>query len=1053
MKAQAIMEPYINSTPIQLSLIGLNDLTMPLDNWNKDTMKVDTINIEKDDIHLAPVEGDDSETLEVKLSDSILNKDQQKQLTQLIREFASIFAKNSADLGHTSLVKHVIQLKDGVTPTRSRPYPVPDKLKPVLKQQVNELLESGVITQSSAPNFVSPVLFVPKKDKTYRMCVDYRALNEGTVKSHQLLPTIPNIADVLAHRRYFSGLDLSAGYWQVEMDAASQDLTTFITPGLGVYKWKRMPFGLTNAPATFQRLMNAVLADFINDGDVICYVDDVLVASRTFSEHMDLLQRVFKRLQDSGLKLKLSKASWCGREITYLGHIISEHGFAPSPDNTKRLTEYPSPTTVKETQRIVGLLSYYRRHVRDFAKFSAPMNKAIKKNQPFRWTEECETALRYLIDRVTHAPILRFPILDGKSPYILTTDASGVSVAAALAQVQNGVEYPISFYSRSLNDTERRWGSAEMEVAAIVAGINAFRQYLLGNRFTVYTDNSACVQILRKPNLSPKLHRWSLLIQGYDFTIHHKEGRLNKVCDALSRVPVNSIREIPPEDEIRVAQRRDDSLAPIIRYLKDGEMPSGLEPAKKRRLEAEWQRHSIINDTLYRKGDGEMPVVVIPDQYKEVLLHKFHSSIEGMHLGIEKTTKNLLTVCYWERMRKDVETYLANCDSCARIKNPHQRIRVPMKGQMTNHVLETVCSDIAGPLPVTTRGNKWIIVFIDQFSKYCEILPMPDATADTVARIYVEEFVTRYGTPVNLLTDQGTNYMSDLMRKVNDMLEIRHKRTTPYHPGTNGQAERLIKVIKFCLAHVVNEQQRNWDSFLGFIRMAINQSWHATTNTSPAYVFFGRSMVTPTKLLLPRPQAAVIQEGQLPALLEARMQYIWGQVREYMRTAKQTQKEYYDRRVVAANLDIGDRVFKYTPRGRPGLATKLLQHWIGPYIVTRISDTNAWIRPVARPYTESKCVHLNLLKKFKGTNVPPEDTEVSDDEEELTDETTDTPPQPPGDDHEPTDMEEMEAVREEMAREQSTQMDGPPIRSEELVERRGLRRRPKPQRYDEYEYY
>jgi hypothetical protein len=231
------------------------------------------------------------------------------------------------------------------------------------------------------------------------------------------------------------------------------------------------------------------------------------------------------------------------------------------------------------------MLGYYRRHVENFSKHAAPLCELTRKDKSFKWTPQCEEAMRYLIRKVINAPVLRFPILDGSAPFILTTDASDVSLAATLAQVQDGMEHPIAFHSRSLNDAEKRRGSAENEVNAIVSGINVFRQYLLGNKFLVYTDNAACIQILKKPNLSPKLHRWALMIQDYDFDIFHKAGKANTVCDALSRIQVQAIHTVPPSDEIRVAQRRDAQLLPVIQYLLKGTYPHGIDVMEKEKLE------------------------------------------------------------------------------------------------------------------------------------------------------------------------------------------------------------------------------------------------------------------------------------------------------------------------------------------------------------------------------------------------------------------------------------------------------------------------------------
>lgn len=970
-----VMEPYVNSYTTQMSLLGLQDLL--------EDKTVKTIEV-TDDTHLVPVRNDQQIDIKssVDLSTSILNDMQKHELMELLAKHEGAFARHSMDIGIADVPEQVIRLKEGAIPHRSRPYPVAESLKPVLKKQIDDLLEAGIIVPSTAPNFISPIIMVKKPDGSWRLVIDYRKLNENTVKTHQILPTIPDVANILAHKRYFTSLDLASGYWQIGLSMESQDLTTFITPDLRLFKQKSCPFGSQQSPACFQRVMNAVLADFITAGEVICYVDDILLASKTFEEHLNLLDRVLERMRSRKLKLKLKKAAFCQKELKYLGHIITEHGYAPSPENTARLVNYPSPTNLRELQRIVGLLSYYRRHVRDFSKHAAPMLALTRKGRKYEWTEECERSLRFLIERVTSSPILRFPLMDGKSPFTLTTDASGISVAAALAQIQDGVEHPIAFFSKSLNDAERRWASAEMEVAAIVTGINAFRQYLLGNKFTVYTDNAACVHILKKANLSPKLYRWAAIVQEYDMVVKHKQGKQNTVCDALSRVRVSTIRQIPPRDDIRLAQRRDLSLNPIIRYLLHDETPVAYNQKQREKFIQECQQFEMIDGMLFKRRLENSPVVVIPDMYQELMLYRLHKSVEGMHLGITKTLKTLSEMCWWNGMRKAVEDYVNSCDSCAQIKNPYRRIRVPMKGQYPQHALQTVSCDLAGPFPVSKRGNKWFIVFVDHFTKYCEIVALPDARTETVAQAFVEQWVTRYGLPTNLLHDRGTNLVSAVMKRVSEMMGIKQKTTCAYNPRCNGLSEHCVKTIKFCLAHVVNEEHTDWDESLHFIQMAMNSSWHASTNSSPAKLFYGREMMTPTRMLLPGPPTSPVKEGEYPEMMEKRMQKIWQAARERMKIAKEAQKYYYDLKVVPSNIDVGDRVYKHSPRGKLGRATKLLHHWIGPYIVTKVNETNAWIRPMSKPHEESDCVHLNRLKKYCGNNNPPEDTEVSDGEDE-----------------------------------------------------------------------
>jgi hypothetical protein len=558
------------------------------------------------------------------------------------------------------------------------------------------------------------------------------------------------------------------------------------------------------------------------------------------------------------------------------------------------------------------------------------------------------------------------------------------------------------------------------------------------------------------------------MVQDYDFSIFHKEGRRNYVCDALSRAKVNNItvvegNVIPPAGELRIAQRNDGKISPYITYLVHGNLPENLGQKEQDKFMKEVENFEIEDDLLFRKRGDDIPVVVIPDQYQEVMLFRAHASVEGMHLGINKTTNTLLTMCWWYKLQADVEQFIKNCHSCMQVKNPQQRIRVPMGGQLPQHPLETVCSDIAGPFPRSLRGNKWIVVFIDQFTKYCDIIPIPDAKAETVAQVFVEEWICRHGICENFLSDQGANYMSAVMKRVHEMFGIRQKRTTPYHPSTNGLAERLIKTIKYCLAHVVDkETQNDWDTYLCFIRMVMNQTWHASINASPAKLFTAREMMTPTKLLLPRIQQNPVSEGEYPEIMEKKIQHIWQLGRQYLATSKEAQKFYYDQKLVPTNIDVGDRVYKYTPRGKAGLATKLLHHWIGPYVVTKVSDTNAWIRPISKLYSDSQCIHLNMLKKYSGTNIPPEDTEIGDDQDSVEEQTAPADADKSagravqGNPNASTDindhMESGDLVFNSPGEEQ-VQKEREVERDETKAQRFGLRRRPKPRADDDYYYY
>ena len=930
---------------------------------------INTVDIIEDELHCVPQPTKLEETAcfaskdlgkDVDFKNSILDNHQKCRLISLINAHPTAFSMHNNDFGRTSLIKHTIELEPGAKPFHSRPYPVPHHAREELNKQMQKLKDGGMIKQSMGSRFSSPVILVDKKDKSKRMCIDFRKLNSMTVKVKQRLPTMDDVATVLSRKKYFTSLDFMSGFWQVELDPESAELTTFVLPNYEMYRWTVMPFGLCNSPSSFQRLMNTVFVDLVATGNCIVYVDDVLIANKTFEEHLDTLEKCFKRLIECGLKLKLSKASFCQRELTYLGHTISEEGIAPSEDNVKKLLDYPSPRDRRTVESLLGLLNYYRKHIPNYAKIAAPITSLLRrKNQKgaqrkIDWSEEAESAMRLLIKKITEYPILRFPIHEHGYLYILTTDASSIAVAGALSQMQDGHEYPISFYSRKLSEGQSKWCSSELECFGIVASVNHFRQFLLGVKFKIYTDNTGCLEILKKPDLSGRLRRWALMLGDMEFTLHHKPGKINP-ADGLSRVgAVQTIKRILGPDDVKQAQKEDSHISNLIAYLRLGEFPIGCTSTLKRMIERESVKFEVLKGVLFRKRNEKRSVVVIPGCLKDLMLREFHESLEGMHYGIHKCVENLLEVCWWPKLRQDVIDYIEACESCATVKDPQRRTKVPLKSQHADYPMQTISVDVAGPLVESERGNKYLLCFVDHFTRYVDMFAIPNQTAETVARIFVEEYITRYGVCENLLSDRGTNFLSELVSEVNRLLNINKKSTTPFHPATNSAVERVFRVVKTKLAHFCSrETQKDWDQYVPFIRYVINQSWHASTNYSPAYLFYGRPLLTPLKLLLPK-SAPESVEGDYPEVMAARIQQVWELARVYMKASKEAQKFYYDRDLTPSKVRVGDRVYKHSPAGRKGLSTKLVHHWIGPFLVTKVSDTNAWIKPISKPNDRSE---------------------------------------------------------------------------------------------------
>ena len=483
-------------------------------------------------------------------SSHLLNPDERSQLAQLLIDFDDVFAVSSDDLGHTSLVTHQIDTGS------SHPIRQPARRLPLHKRAeadklLKDMLKQGVIEPSSSP-WTSPIVLVKKKDGSTRFCVDYRKLNEVTVKDSYPLPRIDDCLDALAGCRWFSTLDLCSGYWQVAMSEEDKPKTAFST-GNGLYQFTVMSFGLCNAPATFERLMEKVLSGLPWEVCLL-YLDDIIVHGREFEEAIKRLRIVLRRLRDAGLKLSPKKCILLQQSVPFLGHVVSNHGVSTDPKKIEAVRTWPSPRTAKDVKSFLGLCSYYRRFVRGFADIARPLYRLTEGQREFRWTSECDDAFRRLKTLLTTAPILAFPTVDGL--FILDTDASNTGLGAVLSQVQGGEEKVIAFHSKSLSKSERNYCVTRKELLAVVVAVKTYHHYLCGRQFLVRTDHGALKWLLKFKNPEGQLARWLELLGSYDFNIQHRSGICHGNADALSRRPCGDCRYCD-----RAEQKKESSSA------------------------------------------------------------------------------------------------------------------------------------------------------------------------------------------------------------------------------------------------------------------------------------------------------------------------------------------------------------------------------------------------------------------------------------------------------------------------------------------------------------
>ena len=914
-----------------------------------------------------------------------LSSEGKKKLAELLTKHQSAFASGPDDLGRTHLVQHEIRTPPDLRPLRQPARRFPFWKQTEAKEIVDDLLKRDLIEPSASP-WAAPVVMVKKKDNTTRLCVDYRRLNSHTIQDAYPLPRIDDSLDALGGSKWFCTLDLASGYWQVGMSKSAQEKSAFITSG-GLYSWKVMPFGLSTAPGTFERLMETVLSGLQWETCLI-YLDDVIIFGKTEQQTLDRLDAILSRIGQAGMKLKPSKCRLFQKRVHYLGHVVTEEGVMTDPEKIETVREWPVPTTQTEVRSFLGTASYYRRFVQNFGTIARPLHRLTEKNRPFLWTTECQVAFETLRKKLVEAPILAYP--SSEEDFILDTDASATGIGAVLSQVQDGVERPIAYASRGLSKSERNYSVTKRELLAVVFYCKYFRHYLIGRKFKLRTDHAALRWLQTFKDATGMWARWQNTLAEFNKEIVHRAGRSHGNADGLSRRPneqpergrssdsgdpeikstesespeevEENITCLRPEENHRVAavtiqplwtnaewrelQKEDPDIAPIWTRLARGEERPRWNEISEHSLATksywgEWQRLKMKEGVIYRKwesSDGAKvhTQVLVPRSKRKEFLQQAHGERWTAHLGVKRTVARLHEKYFWYDMRADVRSWLAQCGVCVRAKGPGGRTRKnPMTIVRSGTPFERIAIDMYGPLPETARGNSKILVITCYFTKWVEAYALPDETAETVAEALVNDFVSRYGTPVSIHSDQGRNFESTLFQEVCRLLGIRKTRTTAYHPEGNGMVERFNRTMGAMIRSLIGEEHDNWDKILPLTLMAYRSSVHETTQQTPHMMLFGREMTVPLALTMSELPTSLVEQDELEHTwdLREKLAKVHRRAREVTGQAMRRQKLQHDRGAMGHQRDVGDLVWLITKVRRQGRAAKFEHKCKGPYTV------------------------------------------------------------------------------------------------------------------------
>ncbi len=906
--------------------------------------------------------------------------EEKNRLINLIKQYDSCFSKTENDVGRTGIIQHKIELT-GNKPKRCGVRPLNPAMREVLKKELDGLKEKDFIQPSYSP-YASPVVMVKKKDGSIRFTCDFRKLNEVTKRDSYPLPRINEVLDTLAGAKVFSTLDLRSGYHQIEMFPPDMQKTAFITQ-YGLYEWRVMPMGLSGAPATFQRVMDLIMTG-LSWESVLVYLDDLIIFGKDYEEHYKRLEQVLQRLKEAKLKLSPKKCHFLQQRILYLGHVIENGKIFPDPAKTELIDNYPVPKNLKEVRAFVSLLSYYRKFVKHFAQIAKPLTCLLEKNAKFIWTTECQKSFETLKSTLSKQTQLTLP--DFSKPFILACDASALSIGAVLSQKgEDGKEYPISFASKVLSKTERNWSVTEREAYAIVWAVGYFRSFLLGHKFKLQSDHKPLVWMRQLVNPSPKIARWILQLEEYDFEIEYREGKRNGNADGMSRLPieVNTCMQILEScitlNEVREAQQNNTEIAEIIEAVKAGTWTMATDSNLRKHFTTIKEELFVDDNVLYRQVNDEQIQVILPPSLHKDIIELVHSSATGGHLGVARTTSKLLECFYWPCLRKIVAHFICRCLVCEYFKPSKENTKAQLQPIESTKAWEVIEIDFIGALTETTNNNKYILSIVDHFSKYAVTYATPRQDSRTVVDCLTKLF-SQFGAPGRIISDQGRCFISKEFLDFCKLWNVRKSTATSYHPQTSGLVERFNGTVIRILKRYVYETPDTWDVSLPMATYAYNTTEQRTNGISPYEIIFGKKAA-----FLFSDKMTANNEGETVHEYVAKMrrdiEKICTKVIKQQTEVRNKAKEKYDTKARGKCFEVGDRVLLFNPAVKLGQNRKFAITYIGLYTITQQRGTTTYRITPDDDKEREQIVHQNRLKRFLGEK---QTTENQEEQAEMT---------------------------------------------------------------------
>lgn len=884
------------------------------------------------------------------------------------KQYSTLFEPISG-LPPPRLHDHKIELVPGSTPPAQQAYRMSSSELDELKRQLDDLLEHGFIRPSRSP-YGAPILFVKKKDGSTRMCVDYRQLNNITIKNKYPLPRVDELLNRLSGKKYFSKLDLQSGYHQIRMAVGDEHKTAFRTR-YGSFEFLVLPFGLTNAPSTFMAMMQDILKPYL-DEFCISFLDDICIYSDSLEEHHQHVHKIMKLLADNKLFVKKSKCEMFRQSIEFLGYKISHDGLHMMEDKLRTIEQWPVPTTCKQVRQFTGLCGFYRQFIPMFSHIVAPLSELKSKTVVFHWTDRHQKSFEQLKLAMLTKPTLAIPrdTLD----FIVHTDASGYAVGAALLQDHGKGLQPVAHMSLKMKPAEVRYPVHEQELLAIVEALKAWRHFLYGKHFKIYTDHQSLVHLKTQPQLSNRQHRWIEFLSQFDFEIIYKPGSTNIVADALSR---RADHESPPVEAIQVNTAtttttvNQDSISIIDKlknsYQSDEQCQSILLQHQQGNTMSEWK---VIDGLIYNRQ--KQLLVPNNESLRTYIIHSCHDELTASHRSMVKTVELIQRQFYWKHMHETISNYVSTCHICQQVKISTQvklGLLHPIKSP--DSPWHTFTMDLI-KLPRTISGYDCVIVYVDKLTKMVHYVPC-NIEIDSIglAKLTIHNVIRLHGIPIKIISDRDPRITSSFWSELWKQLGTTIRMSTAFHPQTDGQTERANRTLIEQLRCYVNYHQDDWDQYLSVLEMAHNNAISSTTGYSPFFLNYGFHPVTPLVFDLSRNQVSEevksMHNGAATEHIE-NMYNAWTTALQSTEKAQAAQKKQADKhRRDFDELNVGDLVLLSTKNlTNIGRASKLVEERVGPFKISKV--INKLNYELELPSSMSRIhnrFHISTLTKYK----------------------------------------------------------------------------------------